>query len=102
MPHEVPPPEDERVVAFRRGSAPPRPVPRKPAGEDLEAYEHTDEPDDYRHRMITNVLAFLFVAALIGAGLWLADTMATMRKNENCVMQGRRDCAPVEAPRDRF
>ncbi len=102
MPDDLPSPDEERVVAFRRGGTPPKPVPRKPPSENLEAYEQTDEPDDYRHRMITNVLAFVFVVALIGAGLWLADTMAALRKKEDCMMQGRRNCAPVEVPRDRF
>jgi hypothetical protein len=98
----VRPPDDDRVVAFRRGGAPVHPGPQKSPVETLDKYEHPDEPDDYRHRMITNVLAFAFVAALIGAGLWLADTMASLRKKEDCVMSGRRGCAPVEVPRDRY
>ena len=44
----------------------------------------------------------LSLVALIGAGLWLADTMAAMRKSQDCVMQGRRNCAPIDVPRDRF
>ncbi|NTV97267.1 MAG: hypothetical protein HGA75_17950, partial [Thiobacillus sp.] len=40
-----------------------------------------ENPDDYRHRMVVNVVAFVFVIGLIAAGLWLADTMAAMRKN---------------------
>lgn len=102
MPNDAPSPDEDRVVAFRRGGAPVRPVQQKPPVEDLDAYERADEPDDYRHRMITNAVAFAFVIALIGAGLWLADTMAALRKKEDCVMQGRRNCAPIEAPRDRF
>jgi hypothetical protein len=52
--------------------------------------------------MIVNTAAFLFVLALIGAGFWLADTMATMRKNQDCVLSGRRGCTPVEVPKDRW
>jgi len=52
--------------------------------------------------MIVNVAAFLAVATLIGVGIWLADTMATMRKNQDCVLSGRRGCTPVEAPKDRW
>jgi len=52
--------------------------------------------------MVVNVLAFLFVAALIGAGLWLANTMAAMRKNQDCVLSGRRGCAPIEVPKERW
>jgi hypothetical protein len=70
--------------------------------EDLAKYQQTEGTDDYRHRMFTNIAAFAFVLALIGAGLWLADTMAAMRKNQDCVLSGRRNCAPVEVDRPRW
>ena len=66
---------------------------------DLTKFEQGNESDDYRHRMTTNVIAFVFVIALIGAGLWLADTMASMRKNQDCVLSGRRGCTPVDIDR---
>jgi hypothetical protein len=47
-------------------------------------------------------VAFVFVAALIAAGLWLADTMAEMRKNQDCVLSGRRNCAPIEINKDHW
>ena len=94
---------EPRVVSFRRGRA----------GARTPATAHrrwTISPntsaaktaDDYRHRMIVNVAAFVFVIALIGAGLWLADTMAQMRKNQDCVLSGRRGCTPVEVTKDRW
>ncbi len=52
--------------------------------------------------MIVNVVAFIFVIALIGAGLWIAETMADMRKNQDCVLSGRRGCTPVEVRHDRW
>ena len=90
---------DRRVVNFHRGrpaQPPPAPV------EDLAKYERAERPDDYRHRMIVNVVAFLFVVGLIGAGLWLADTMARMRKDQDCVLSGRRGCTPIEVSKDRW
>ena len=69
---------------------------------DLSHYEHSDEPDDYRHRMLTNAAALLVVALLIGAGLWIVNTMAAMQKNQDCVLSGRRGCTPVEATHDRW
>jgi hypothetical protein len=69
---------------------------------DLDKYEQDDEKDDYRDRMITNVMAFVFVLALVGAGIWIADTMAEMRKNQDCVLSGRRGCSPVEVSHDRW
>jgi hypothetical protein len=92
--------DEHRVVSFRRGQTRPRP-PQSPVP-DLEKYKSPESKEDYRDRMVVNVLAFLFVAALIGAGLWLADTMAAMRKNQDCVLSGRRGCAPIEAPKERW
>ena len=90
---------EHRVVSFRRG----RPAPPPPAPvEDLAKYQRSEGADDYRHRMIVNVLAFLFVVGLIGAGIWLADTMAQMRKNQDCVLSGRSGCTPVEFNKDRW
>jgi hypothetical protein len=70
--------------------------------DDLAKFEHRDDADDYRHRMIVNIIAFVFVVGLIGGGLWLADTMAQMRKDQDCVLSGRRGCTPVEYNKDRW
>jgi hypothetical protein len=94
---------ERRVVNFRRGPAGVRPHVAAPAPvEDLAKYERSEGADDYRHRMIVNVAAFLFVIGLIGAGIWLADTMARMRKDQDCVLSGRRGCTPVEVTKDRW
>ena len=88
---------EPRVVKFPRGRAGARtPATVPPPVDDLAKFERGDGTDDYRHRMIVNIIAFVFVLALIGAGLWLADTMAQMRKDQDCVLSGRRGCTPVE------
>jgi len=81
------------VLRFRRGRAG---VPAPSPIADLAKYERSEDSDDYRHRMIVNAAAFVFVLALIGAGLWLAETMAQMRKDQDCVLSGQRGCTPVE------
>jgi len=97
------PHSERRVVNFRRGPAGARHPPDNPAPvEDLAKYERDESADDYRHRMIVNVVAFAFVVVLIGTGLWLADTMARMRKDQDCVLSGRRGCTPVEVIKDRW
>jgi hypothetical protein len=73
-----------------------------PPVDDLSKYERGTGSDDYRHRMLVNLVAFAFVIALIGAGLWLADTMAQMRRNQDCVLSGRRGCTPIEVTKDRW
>jgi hypothetical protein len=35
---------------------------------------------------------------LIVAGLWIANRIAEMRKNQDCVLSGKRNCAPIEIP----
>ena len=94
---------ERRVVNFRRGRAGARP-PVEPAApvEDLSKYARSEGADEYRHRMMVNIAAFLFVIGLIGAGIWLADTMARMRKDQDCVLSGRRGCTPVEVSKDRW
>jgi hypothetical protein len=52
--------------------------------------------------MLMNAAAFVVVALLIGVGLWIANTMAAMRKNQDCVLSGRRGCTPVEMRHDRW
>jgi hypothetical protein len=97
------PDDDRRVVRFRRNPSAIRKSAGPPPVDDLAKYERGVETDDYRHRMLVNVAAFVFVIALIGAGLWLADTMAKMRRNQDCVLSGRRGCSPVDiAPSSRY
>lgn len=94
---------DSRVVRFPRGRAGARWRASAPSPvDDLAKFERGEGTDDYRHRMTVNVAAFVFVLALIGAGLWLADTMAEMRKSQDCVLSGRRGCTPVEVDSRRW
>jgi len=93
---------DHRVISFRRDRSKPaatrRPLQQSSPVGDLHEFERTDEPDDYRHRMLTNLAAAAFTVLLMVAGLWLADALSTMRKNQDCVLSGRRGCTPVDAP----
>lgn len=104
--------EDEhRVLQFRpRGSAPPAgqrgnlrgEAQHKDAGQepnDLSRYERDrEEADDFRHRMLANLAAFAFTVALTAIGIWLAVSIADLRKTQDCVLMGRRDCARIPSP----
>jgi hypothetical protein len=96
--HPAPSEPKGRVLRFRpRGALFARNVP--PPVADLKQYERDpEEPDDYRHRMMMNGLALAVTVVLIAVGLWIADVMALMRKNQDCVLTGRRSCAPIEVP----
>jgi hypothetical protein len=71
----------------------------RPEANDLSRYERTrEEPDDFRHRMLANMAAFAFTVALTAIGIWLAISIADLRKTQDCVLMGRRDCARISAP----
>lgn len=94
--------ERGRVVPFtprvrndnsrRRGGGP------APLIDDIDKYARSAEDDNYRHRMVTNLLAFLVLCVIVYCGLWLANTMAQMRKDQDCVLTGRTNCALIRAP----
>jgi hypothetical protein len=87
-----------RILPFRRpASLRPRNTPPAPAVPDLEKYERKpDEPDDFGHRMLMNGLGLAVTAVLVLAGLWMADVMAHMRKDQDCVLIGRMNCSPID------
>ena len=67
--------------------------------DDLAQYEHNqDEVVDYRQRALMNVIALVVVAFLVSAGVWLADSIAGMERDQDCMMQGRANCVPIELP----
>jgi hypothetical protein len=101
MSSDVPDNEKGRVLPFRRrGDIRTRNAPHVTQGEPVEGIEKyaVAEPDNYRQRMINNGLALAFVLLLVAAGVWLADTIAEMRRNQDCVLSGRRNCAHLNVP----
>jgi hypothetical protein len=92
-----------RVVMFRRRPGSVRaPLATPPLVDDLAKYEQGADTDDYRHRMVVNAAAFIFVIGLISAGLWIADSMAELRKKQDCVLSGSRSCMPIQVNRSRW
>ena len=103
--------EEHRVLKFRPRTLAHPPVRRSGPDDqaqqeyadrgpnDLSRYErNADEPDDFRHRMLANVAAFAFTVALTAIGIWLAMSIADLRKTQDCVLMGRRDCAQISTP----
>jgi hypothetical protein len=106
--------EEHRVLQFRpRHSAPlagwqryqgrqphqenARQEPQEP--NDLSRYERVrEEPDDFRPRMLANIAAVAFTVALMAVGLWLAKSIADLRRTQDCVLMGRRDCVQIVPP----
>jgi len=104
--------EDEhRVLQFRSRNPARTPGWRKDAGadmplkgaarepNDLSRYERPrDEPDDFHHRMLANIAAFAFTVALTAIAIWLAMSIADLRRTQDCVLMGRHDCVRISAP----
>ena len=99
-----------RVLRFRRPASQPRLTgstvrPNDAAAapdDDLARYEQErNELLDDRHRMLMNVLAAAIILVLVGVGVWIADTIAAMEKDQDCILQGRANCAPIEVPAPR-
>lgn len=109
------PDDDHRVLPFR-----PRDVAHLPSAEDgtrpsatilpfrREAPQLAHDPEessrdeaqgDFRHRMLTNVAALVLTVGLALVGIWLATSIAEMRRTQDCVLMGRNDCATIAAPR---
>jgi hypothetical protein len=68
--------------------------------EDLSKYSRDPGEDNFQHRMKVNLLAFAALALIVACGVWLANTMSDMRKNQDCVLSGRTNCAPIQVPAD--
>src|SRR4029077_14319226 len=98
--------DDEHVVLrFRSRTSSHPPGPRDERGQpanswqaanDLSRYERPrDEPDDFRQRMLANIAALAFTVAQTAIGIWLAMSIADLRKTQDCVLMGRHDCARI-------
>ncbi|MGO8914143.1 MAG: hypothetical protein ACLQDM_33165 [Bradyrhizobium sp.] len=100
--------EEHRVLQFRPRTVAPTPGQRRNPNEpvrqlevasDLSRYERNrEEPDDFRHRMLANVAAFAFTVALLAIGIWLAMSIAHLRRTQDCVLMGRHDCVRISTP----
>jgi hypothetical protein len=107
MPDQSMPTKDSgRVIRFRpRGASASggrwpsqRPQPGDTPVADLTKYETTKGEDDYRHRMTINALALAATTILVVVGVWLAVTIADMRKKQDCYLQGGRNCNQLAIP----
>ena len=58
-----------------------------------------DGIETQRERRIANIVLLLFVVGLVGGGIWLANAMFNQRMIDDCLAQGRRNCAPINARR---
>ncbi|HEY2184145.1 MAG TPA: hypothetical protein VGH39_04055 [Xanthobacteraceae bacterium] len=55
-------------------------------------------PESPADRRLANIVLLVLLAVLIGGGVWLANAMYEQRMLDDCLAQGRRNCAPVDGP----
>lgn len=60
---------------------------------------HGDDEEDDGDRRVNNIVIVVFLAVIVGAGVWLVNALLEQRRIDDCLAQGRRNCAPIEAPR---
>ena len=88
-----------QLPAWRSGAAQPHCEAIQPEPLDLSRYERPrEEPDDFRQRMLANIAAIAFTIALTAIGIWLAMSIADLRRTQDCVLMGRRDCVRISTP----
>jgi len=49
-------------------------------------------------RRFFNIFMLVFFLVIAGIGIWLANALIDARKADDCLAQGRRNCAPIEVP----
>ncbi len=96
--------ERGRVVQFRprmpraRNDNMRPPFSKRSPVDDVGKYARGGDEENYRHRMVNNLLAFLVLCLIVYCGIWLANTMAQMRRDQDCVLTGRTNCSPIKMP----
>jgi hypothetical protein len=65
----------------------------EPKSQQQDRYVETD-----RDRWIANAILLALLVVVVGGGIWLANAMFNQRMLDDCVAQGRTNCAPVDAP----
>jgi hypothetical protein len=96
-----------QIVQFPQGRVaeqPPTGPANLPEDDDSERFDFAqyeqdrDDGEDlsYGHRMLMNIIAVAVITLLVGAGVWIADTMGALQRNQDCLLQGRTNCAPIE------
>jgi hypothetical protein len=62
------------------------------------AAEAPPAPAEERGHGATLALLVCFLVVLIGGGVWLMNTLRDVSRLQDCAMQGRRNCVPIEVP----
>jgi hypothetical protein len=67
-----------------------------PMDERMPPTDTQDRSEDERDRRVTNIFLLVFFAVIVGSGIWLVNAMIEQKTIDDCVAQGRRNCAPLD------
>ena len=87
QPHQTQDHKDAEVIAFKEIQAKARRAARP------KLY-----PEAERRRTRSNVAALVFAAILIAMGWLLVQKLGASGRMQDCLMSGRTNCAPINAP----
>lgn len=57
-----------------------------------------DDPADDGSRTFGNLFLLAAFLILVGCGVWMAFALDDARRAQDCIAQGRRNCAPIDVP----
>ena len=55
-----------------------------------------EQPETESERARSNIVLLVFFVVIVGIGVWLVNAMVDARKADECISQGRRNCAPID------
>jgi len=55
-------------------------------------------PESESERRRANIVLLIFFIAIVAIGIWLVDALVDARKADECISQGRRNCASIDVP----
>lgn len=58
-----------------------------------------EDKDAQTRRDTVNLLAVIICLVILILGFWLVNRLWEMKKLQDCIFAGRRDCAPIETTR---
>ena len=61
-------------------------------------FRRTEQDDQEEARRTSALMGFIVVLVLAIAGLLLVRELQKTSRIEDCLMSGRKNCAPIEAP----
>jgi hypothetical protein len=56
------------------------------------------QPAEEGSRTAANLVLFSAFIVIVAVGAWLIFALDGARKADNCLAQGRRNCAPIQVP----